>query len=434
MKAWAWVLAGVVACAISWTYLHRILLPWEHYIDVERGPVKEAMGDLYPRWVGTRELLLHGLNPYGAEVSDEIQMGFYGHAIEQSYNKPPSEIIDEQRFAYPVYVVFLLAPTIHLDFAKLQAWAPVVLGVLIAISIWLWLAVLRWRPPPWVIVTLVLFVLSSPQIAQGLRLRQLGLLAAFLLTLATWCVTRNRLFAAGVLLAVATIKPQFVALCLVWFLVWSLGDWKKRWPLGGGFALTLGLLTGAGAILVPRWVRYFLEGAEAYRHYFPLGTKSVVRVILGDWIGGIVSVIAVIALLVYAWNRRRAAAESAESTQVLSLFFVTATLIFPLLTPYNQVLLLLPLLMLIRDWRLLPRWDRTGFALFLSWPFVAWVALLSDPPQLDSLRRIPLLPSALLPITPFLVLWLMYKRSQREAHESLRSISEMPGGMMKRQS
>jgi hypothetical protein len=433
MKAWAWLSAGVVACAISWTYMHGILLPWEHYIDVERGVVKKPMDDLYPRWVGTRELLLHGLNPYGAEVSHEIQMGFYGHAVEQSYDKPQSEIIDEQRFAYPVYVVFLLAPTIHADFAKLQVWAPVVLGALIAISVWLWLAVLRWRPPPWVIVTLVLFVLSSPQIAQGLRLRQLGLFAAFLLTLAAWCVTRNWLFAAGVLLAVATIKPQLVALCLVWFLVWSLGDWKKRWPLVGGFALTLGLLAGAGAILVPRWVRYFLEGAEAYHHYFPLGTKSVVRVILGDWIGGIVSVIAVIALLVYAWNRRRAAAESAEFAQVLSMFFVTATLIFPLMTPYNQVLLLLPLLILIRDWRLLPRWDRMGFALLLSWPFVAWVALLAHPPQLDSLRRIPLLPSALLPLTPFLVLWMMFKRSQR-APESLHPMSEMPGGMMKRQS
>lgn len=414
--------------------MHRILLPWEHYIGVERGVVKKPMGDLYPRWVGTRELLLHGLNPYGAEVSHEIQMEFYGHAIEQSYDKAPSEIIDEQRFAYPVYVVFLLAPSIQADFAKLQFWTPVVLGALIAISVWLWLAVLRWRPPPWVIVTLVLFVLSSPQIAQGLRLRQLGLFAAFLLALAAWCVIRNRLFAAGVFLAVATIKPQFVALSLVWFFVWSLGDWKKRWPLAGGFALTFGLLAGAGATLVPHWVRYFLEGAQAYRHYFPLGSKSVVRVILGDWIGGILSVVAVIGLLLYAWSRRRAPVESVEFTQVLSLFFVTATLIFPLLTPYNQVLLLLPLLMLIRDWRLLPRWDRIGFALFLSWPFVAWVALLAHPPQLDSMRRIPLVPSAMLPLTPFLVSWLMFKRLQREAPESLHPTLEMPGGMMKRQS
>ena len=433
MKAWAWLSAGVVACAISWAYMHRILMPWEYYENVVRGPVKAQMGDLYPRWVGTRELLMHGLNPYGAEVSHEIQIAFYGHVIEQSYDRPEFEIIDEQRFAYPAYVVFLLAPTIHLDFANVQAWTPVLLAALTALSLLLWCGVLRWKPPPVIAMALIFFILSSPQVAQGLRLRQIGLLAAFLLALAAWCVTRNRLFAAGILLAVATIKPQMVSLCLVWFFLWSLGDWKKRWPLVGGFALALGLLATAGDILVPHWVRYFLEGAEAYQKYFPLGTKSVVRVILGDWVGGTVSVIAMIVLLVYAWNKRRAAAESAEFAQALSLFFVTATLIFPLLTPYNQVLLLLPLLMLIRDWRLLPRWDRIGFALFLSWPFVAWVALLAHPPQLDSLRRIPLLPSALLPLTPFLVLWLMFRLWQRERPGLPHPMSEMPGGIMKRQ-
>jgi len=393
--------------------MHRILLPWEHYIDVERGSVKEPMGDLYPRWVGTRELLLHGLNPYGAEVSHEIQIAFYGHPIEQSYDKPQFEIIDEQRFAYPVYVVFLLAPTIHVDFAKLQAWAPVVLGALTALSVWLWFGVLRWKPPSVLALALILFIVSSPQIAQGLRLRQFGLLAAFLLTLATWCVTRNRLFVAGVLLSVATIKPQMVALCLVWFFIWSLGDWKKRWPLVGGFALALGLLAGAGEILVPHWVRYFLEGLEAYRRYFP--TTSPVRLILGDWIGGILSVLGVIVLLNYAWRRRRAVAESPEFAQVLSLFFVASLLLLPLLTPYNQVLLLLPVLILIRDWRALPRWGRAGFSVLIAWPFVSSVTLLVHPPQLNSLQRTPLLPSALLILTPFLVLWLMFTHSRRVA-------------------
>jgi len=151
--------------------MHRVLLPWEYYVDVTRGNVKNRMGDLYPRWVGTRELLLNGRNPYSTEVSREIQMAFYGHAIEQSYDKPESEIVDEQRFVYPVYVVFLLAPTVHADFERLQEWAPIVLSVLVAASVWLWMGVLRWRPPPVLTAAIVLFVISSPQVAQGLRLR-----------------------------------------------------------------------------------------------------------------------------------------------------------------------------------------------------------------------------------------------------------------------
>ena len=414
MRPWAWVLLGVLASAVSWTYMHRILLPWEHYVNVEHGWVKAPLGDLYPRWVGTRELLLHGTNPYSAEVSHKIQIAFYGQVIEQSYDKPQFEIIDEQRFAYPVYVVFLLAPAVHADFDMLQRWAPIVLGAFTVLSIWLWLAVLHWRPPLWSLVVLILPVVSSPQIAQGMRLRQLGLFAALLLALATWCVAQNRLFLSGVLLGVSTIKPQMVLLCLVWFLIWTLGNWKKRWPVAAGFTAALGALAGAGEILVPGWMRYFLEGMEAYRHYFPLGSISIVRLALGNWLGGIFSVVAVIVLLVYAWNRREVPADSPDFARVLSYFFITASLVLPLMTPYNQVLLLLPLLMLIRNWQDLPRWDRVGFALFFAWPFVAAAGLLLFPPPLDS-HRTALLPSVLLPLAPFLFFWLMFTLSRRQA-------------------
>ncbi len=413
MKAWGWLLLGVLASVLSWNYTHRILLPWRHYVNVEHGWLKAQLGDIYPRWVGTRELLLHGTNPYSPEVSHKIQIAFYGQIIEQSYDKPQSQIIDEQRFAYPIYVVFLLAPTAHADFQALQRWAPVILGALTVLSIWLWTSVIGWQPPLWKPIAIVLLVLSSIQITEGMQLRQLGLLVAFLLAMGTWCVTRNRLFLAGALFAVATIKPQMVALCLVWFFIWTLGDWKKRWPLAAGFGAALGLLVGAGEILVPAWIRYFLEGMEAYRHYFPLGAISIVRLTLGNWFGGILSVVAVMVLLVYGWNRRKVSAESPEFARLLSFFFITAALVLPLTTPYNQVLLLLPLLIVIRDWGYLPRWDRVGFALFLAWPVVASAALLMFPPPLDS-HRTALLPSVLLPLAPFLFFWLMFTLSRRQ--------------------
>jgi hypothetical protein len=160
-------------------------------------------------------------------------------------------------------------------------------------------------------------------------------------------------------------------------------------------------------------VRYFLEGVEAYRKYFP--TTSPARLLLGNWIGGILSILGVIVLLSYAWNRRRAATESHEFTQVLSWFFIASLLVLPLLTPYNQVLLLLPVLLLVRDWGTLPRWGRVGLSALIAWPFISSLVLLAHPPQLNSLQRTPLLPSALLILTPFLVLGLMFTHSQRVA-------------------
>jgi hypothetical protein len=100
---------------------------------------------------------------------------------------------------------------------------------------------------------------------------------------------------------------------------------------------------------------------------------------------------------------------------MLSLFFIAATLVLPLLAPYNQVLLLLPLLILIPAWEQLPRWDRVGFALFLAWPFLASAGLLLFPPAVQSAHRVALLPSALLPLIPFLFFWLTFRLRQAEA-------------------
>ncbi|MGA7752232.1 MAG: glycosyltransferase family 87 protein [Candidatus Sulfotelmatobacter sp.] len=410
MKAWLWFLLALAASAVSWSYVHRVLLPWEYFVNVQRGQLKAQMGDLYPRWVGTRELLLNGRNPYGKEVSDEIQMGFYGHPIEQSYNKAASEIIDEQRFVYPVYVVFLLAPTAHADFAKLQNWTPWVFGALTALGVWLWLLVLRWRPPMLITASAILLVLSSPQIAQGLRLRQFGLFVAFLIAFACWCVTRDRYFFGGALLAVATIKPQMVALCVAWFLLWSLGDWRKRWPLAAGFGVTIGFMGGAGELLLPGWLHYFFEGLEAYRKYFP--TTSPLRLVFGDWVGGMLSVFIIVGLAAFSWRKSKVAAGSEEFVQQLALVLITTSLVLPLLTPYNQVLLILPVLLLIRDWGRLPRAGRIGFTALVGWPAVVSLALLIYAPRLDSLNRLPLLPAVLALLFPFVVPLLMYFRRE----------------------
>lgn len=428
MKGWLWIFAGVLASVVSWTYMHRILLPWENFVNVRPGQVKAQLGDLYPRWVGTRELLLQGRNPYSAEVSQKIQMAFYGRAIEQSYDKPRLEIIDEQRFVYPLYVVFLLAPTVHWDFAQIQTWGPVLFGAVTVISLWLWMKVLDWRPPTLAAVAIVMLVLSSPQIAQGLRLRQLGLFVAFLIALAAWCVTRQHYVVAGVLMAFSTIKPQMVALMLAWFLLWSFGDWRRRWPLAAAFGVSWAALAGAAEWLLPGWPGFFLAGMRAYAQYSPIHTiMSPVRLVLGNWIGGAFSVLALAVLVAFAWRMRRAEADSRDFAYTLTMFFVANTLLMPLLTPYNQVFLLLPLLMLVRDWNTLPRLGRTAMIALLAWPWIAQAVLLMRPPQVDSQNQLPLLPSAFLMLLPFLVGWLASTHRSRWFAASVLSEPRKPG-------
>lgn len=396
-----WMLLAVTAAAVTWTYMHRVLLPWEYYVNVSNGRLRAQMGDLYPRWVGTRQLLLNGKNPYGIEVSHEIQMGFYGHPIEQSYDLPESKIIDEQRFAYPVYVVFLLAPTVHMEFEHLDAWAPIILAALTVISIWLWLEVARWRMPLALLLSMAVLFTCSPQIAQGLRLRQLALLIGFLLALASWCVGREKLFVAGLVLSLATIKPQMVSLCLLWFPIWSLGDWKKRWQLVAGFSAGLGAFVVGGWILLPGWPRYFLQGLVAYHKYYP--TTSPLRAVLGDWIGGAVTLVLVAILFSVAWHRRQSEGNSEEFAVVLASFLMASCLVMPIIAPYNHVLLILPAILIFRNWDALPRWGRGFLGVLITWPWLVSAVLLVHPPPVDSFGHMPLLPSVLMLSFPFIV-------------------------------
>jgi hypothetical protein len=409
MKPRIWLALSICVAAIASLYAVRVLEPWGLYRGKVRNGIQAQMGDLYPRWLGTRELLLRGSNPYGPEVSHQIQTAYYGHIVSQDYNQPRSKIVDEQRFAYPVYVIFLMAPTVYADFPTVRRLARFALALLACMSVLLSLNLLGQRLPCETVAALTLFTLSSAQIVQGLRFEQLAILVAFLLIAGAWCLTRQHLKIAGVLLAFSTLKPQMALIPLCWFAVWAVGDWPKRWRLAASFVTTLALLSAAGEVILPGWFGYFLAGLAAYRQYFP--TTSLLRVVLGDVLGEIGGGVVVIVLLILAWRNRKCAADSAEFTSVLAIFLVGTTLAFPLFTPFNQVLLILPTLLLIRDWKALPLISRLAFIVMASWPWVTSLLLLFFPPRVDSLNQLPLLPSFLVLVFPlFLPLFLATRR------------------------
>lgn len=367
-------------------------------MNLSGGRVIAQLGDLYPRWLGARALLMYGQNPYGPEVSHQIQMAFYGHPVIQDLGQPGHTPVDEQRFAYPVFVVFLLAPTIHVPFPSLQSGAAILLVLLTAAGTFLWLDFLRWRHSE-LTVAITLFVLASPQIIQGLRFRQLALLVGFLVACAAWCVSKNHLATAGILLAITTIKPQMVLLALPWFLLWAFSKWRKRWRLLAGFTGMFAALVVAGELLLPGWTGYFFQGIAAYRKYFP--TMSWFEAVLGYRLGTVCAVIAIVILLAFAWKNRKQPGESQEFAVTLAAVFLVTALAIPLLQPFNQVILILPAFLLLRDWQTLPAWARVAFALCVAWPGVGSLALFVFSSHIHAPSRLVLLPSFVCPVVPF---------------------------------
>src|SRR5208337_4318771 len=128
---------------------------------------------------------------------------------------------DEQGFTYPAYVVFLLAPTVRLPFSEVQIGFRWLLIALAAASVVLWLRVLRWKVSCGTVCVFCVLMLGWLPMVQGIKLQQLSLLVAALLAGCGACLAGGWLSCAGMLLALATIKPQLTWPLVLWLVAWA---------------------------------------------------------------------------------------------------------------------------------------------------------------------------------------------------------------------
>ena len=390
-----------------WFYVDRILVGYQVADAVAHQRPRGNLSDLYPRWLGARELLLHGRNPYSDEIAIEIQKGYYGRALDPNRPYDPK---DQQGFAYPVYVVFLLAPLIGLPFHTVQIFFHWFLLVATAASVLLWLFVLRWRLPALAIASAVVLTLGSFPAVQGVKLQQLSLLVAALMAGAAACVSAGCLFCGGAFLALATIKPQLAWPLVGWFLVWAASDWRTRWRFVFGFGLVMTLLLAGANIILPNWLRLFAEAIGKYHRYTQ--NQSVLDQLMPWGITGkIVAGLAAIGCAWFLWGVRRKAALTAEFGNATALVMALTVLIVPMYAPYNQVLLLPAVFVTARDYNKFWSISRAKrFAAFaggvaLCWQWIVCCGLTAvywvSPVSAISLWKWPLAATFALPVLGF---------------------------------
>src|SRR5208282_1796565 len=103
-----------------------------------------------------------------------------------------------QGFAYPVYVVFVLAPTVKLPFSIVLGIFWVLLVSLTAWSVPLWFRALGWRVSPSTSVCWMILACGCFPAIQGFKLQQLTLLVAALLALSISALAEGQFVLAGV--------------------------------------------------------------------------------------------------------------------------------------------------------------------------------------------------------------------------------------------
>jgi len=350
-----------------WYYFAAVLVPYQQKEAAIHQTPRGNLSDLYPRWVGTRELLLHGRDPYSAEVTREIQIGYYGQAVD---NARPNFPKDQQGFAYPLYVVFLLAPTIKIPFAILRVFFRLLLLVLAVASVPLWIRALGLQIRRITVAIIVVLLLGSFAVGQGLYLDQLTLLVCFLIAAACAALASGMLLLAGILLAVATIKPQITLPVLAWFALWAISDWGRRRRFLLGFAATMMVLLAGAEWLLPGWFGRWRGAVHAYFVY--TNARSLVEVLLGRH-SGLLACAAIMAFVaVTCWLVRREPAASQGFNIGLLVVLAADLLIKPTFPLYDGIVLLPVILWLWTRWEVIREQSRP--ARFLYWVSVFLVA------------------------------------------------------------
>ncbi len=372
---WKLPLLAALCAAGVWLYANRVLIPYQMADAAAHGRPRGNLSDLYLHWVGARELLLNGRDPYGPEVTREIQQGYYGRPVDPARPGDPRD----QRFAYPVYVVFFLAPTIHLPFEIVRNGFFWVLLALTVATIPLWLRVLRWSVPWRTQASLILFTIGSLCVMQGLKLQQMTLLVVALVAIGVALLTSDRPIAGGIALAFATIKPQLVWLLVLWLTIWTVADWRRRYRSAAAFLFTMVLLCAAAEWYLPHWIPQFFQAMREYPTYTD-AVSTLDKLVPNPW-AWVLRALAVAAALHIGWKNRRLAADAPGFAATVSVILVVTIIVIPSYALYNQVMLLPALLMLARGRQLHRKSNRVNHALLslvaflLLWPWLASIVL-----------------------------------------------------------
>jgi len=326
----------ILVAAGTYYYYFGLLLPQSRRQTEARGMGVDYSygGDFYPVWLTGRALLRQRTNPYTQETTREIQIGLYGRTMD---NRPGDYPAEYRAFSYPLYTDLLAAPLLWLDFDTVRIVLTLLLVPLTAASVIFWVRAFRLRASRLALIIAIVLTLASYPVLEGLYALQAGLLAAAVLAFSMGALSRNRFALSGILLAVASVKPQMIWLLAVSLLLWAISDWKHRKGLAISFTLTVATLWFAAEMLLPGWLAGWWRTIAQYSAYT---LPPLPQLLLGKWIGNAVALAMLVLAAAVAWRTRALAASSEGFLLSVSLILTITVILLPTGgAVYDQVIL-----------------------------------------------------------------------------------------------
>jgi hypothetical protein len=333
-----------------------------------------VISDLFPRWYGARALL-RGEDPYSASFTADLQRAYYGRTMAPEQERDLFGTIVE--FFYPPYVLLPLLPFLWLPFEPVRWLAGALLATCVVTSSLLWWHLSGGSQRGMALLAVGGGALLCYPTLDLISLQQLTGLVLLYLTGAIVLASRGHHGWAGVLLALAMIKPQAAALPAAWLLLWALSR-RERWRLLAAFLTAMGVQLAFAEALVPGWLGAFLAASARYQRYNEIGYWLPAFVTGGEVPAGalLVGLPVVIALGCLWWRNRH---EALTAPAVLGTSASTMAAVFvlmPDIITYNKTFLLLALSTLAAWGKGRARWQRVVWTtvwglVLLPYPAVA---------------------------------------------------------------
>jgi hypothetical protein len=277
----------------------------------------------------------------------------------------------------------------------------------------LWMVALRWKCSPTVLASLMLLSFGSFPALESIYLQQPVLIAAALLAGSIAALARGHRFWAGMLLALASIKPQLAGLLTLWLLVWAISSWRSRQRLVWGFVVSMFVLVVASELLLPGWMHEFVAGVVAYQRY--TGNFSILVLFFGR-LGGVLASVALIAGFGYvAWRVRNASTGSVQFNLAICSILSLTVVVIPTIYPTGQLLLLPCVFWLLKSFPMIWANGRVCRLVFVAvfsligWPWLGAAALMlaSLAVPAPSIRALWIVPVSTILLIPPVMLVMM---------------------------
>jgi hypothetical protein len=225
--------------------------------------------------MGTRLFLTRGISPYSEQATQQIQEMAYGREAK------PGE--DQMLFAYPFYSTFVIAPFAMIgDYASARALWMTLLEITLVGIVMIGLSLSRWRLPGLMLIFLFIFSLLWYYGLRPVINGNPAVLVALFINLAFLAIRSEHDPLAGLLLALATIKPQMVILLIPLVFIWAISN--RRWGVISSFLGSLALLIAGFSLFVPDWIIQNLRQILSYPAYTLASTPGA---ILSQWMPGV---------------------------------------------------------------------------------------------------------------------------------------------------